>query len=225
MFLLDASTGALLYCGAYLFSTTPCVRWPPTHPSQLAPTTLPWAALSLPVSCSGFLTRNDVSRPCSGGAKASRCFTFELFRSMLHWLPTHPGQLEPTTLPQCRLAPVSCSVGLSPPPPSLSCPLSLSLSFSLALLPLRPTLSLSLSHKGGFGTFGGSLSPPGFEPSSTGQKRCGIPTELRRVVIVPTFPIPPCVSSPVRHIAFRMGVCLAACRGTAQRLRIPGPPA
>ena len=43
--------------GAYLFSTTPCVRWPPTYPSQLAPTTLPWAALSLPLSCSGFLTR------------------------------------------------------------------------------------------------------------------------------------------------------------------------
>ena len=60
----------------------------------------------------------------------------------------------------------------------------LSISFYLALLPLRPTLSrslslsLSLSHKGVFGMFGDSLSPTGFEPTSTGQKRCGIPTEL-----------------------------------------------
>ena len=28
--------------------------------------------------------------------------------------------------------------------------------------------------------FGGSLSPPGFEPSSTKQKRCDVPTVLRR---------------------------------------------
>ena len=149
IFPLDASTGASLYCGAYLFSTTRCVRWPPTYPSQLAPTTLPWAALSLPLSCSGFLTRNDVSCVL-WGAKASRCFTSKLFSFLLHWLPTHPGQLEPTTLPQCRLAPDSCSVCLSPPlslslSPALSLSLSLSLllSFSLALLPLRPTLSFS----------------------------------------------------------------------------------
>ena len=41
--------------------------------------------------------------------------------------------------------------------------------------------------------FGGSLSPPGFEPSSTGQKRCGIPSELRRgvcCIVVPTCPTP-----------------------------------
>ena len=108
--------------------------------------------------------------------------------SLLPWLPIHPGQLEPTTLPQRRLAPDSCSVGLSPILSlSLSLLPSLSLSLSLLLsvpLPLRPTLSLSLSRiKGVFGTFGGSLSPSGFEPSSTGQKRCGIPTELRRVVL------------------------------------------
>ena len=63
---------SLLYCGAYLFSTTPCVHWPPTYPRLLAPTTLTRAALSLPLSCSGFPTRNDVSHPCSRGAKAPR---------------------------------------------------------------------------------------------------------------------------------------------------------
>ena len=87
---------------------------------------------------------------------------------------------------------------------------------------------LSLSHKGVFGMFGGSLSPPGFKPSSTGQKRCVVSTEIRRVVVctvVLTFPAPPCMLSPVRHIAVRTAVCSAACRGTAQRLRIPGPPA
>ena len=115
--------------------------------------------------------------------------------------PIHPGKLKPTTLRLRRLAPDSCSVGLSPTL-SLSLSLlpfllpSLSLSFSPFLshcaplslsllsvpLPLRPTLLLS-RIKGVFGTFGGSLSPPGFGPSSTGQKRCGISTGLRRVVI------------------------------------------
>ena len=47
-------------------------------------------------------------------------------------LPTHPGHLEPTTLPQCRLVPDSSSVGLSPPL-SLSLSLSCSLPLSLSL--------------------------------------------------------------------------------------------
>ena len=115
--------------------------------------------------------------------------------SLLPWRPIPLGQLEPTTLPLRRLAPVSCSVGLSPtlslslsllPPLSLSLPFSpflshcvpLSLSLLSVPLPLCPTLSPS-RIKGGFGTFGGSLSPPGFEPSSTGQKRCGISTGPR----------------------------------------------
>ena len=169
IFLLDASTGALLYCGAYEFSTTPCVHWPPTYPSPLAPTTLPWAALSLPLSYSGFLTPNDVTRPCSRGAKASRCCTIKFFSSMLQRLPTHPGQLESTTLPQCRLAPDSCSAGLSPPlspPLSPALSLSLSLSFSLALLPLRPPppVSLSLSHKGSSGRSVDLYPPRGSNP-------------------------------------------------------------
>ena len=74
--------------------------------------------------------------------------------SVLSWRPIHPGQLKPTTLPLRRLAPDSCSVGLSPTlsltfSPALSpAPHSLSLSSLLLLsdpLPLRPTLSLSLS--------------------------------------------------------------------------------
>ena len=83
------------------------------------------------------------------------------------WPPVHLGQLAPTSLPQCRLVPNPCSAGLSLSGPSLC-----------ASLP--PTLSLSLLHKGGFGMFRGSLSPPGFEPSSTKQKRCVVPSVLRR---------------------------------------------
>ena len=94
----------------------------------------------------------------------------------MRWLPTYPGQLAPTTLPQCRLVSNSRSAGLSLPPP-------LSLSFSLSSPPPTVTHSLSLSHKGVFGMFGESLSPPGFEPSSSGQKRCVIPTKLRRDVV------------------------------------------
>ena len=143
---------SLLYCGAYVFSTTPCVHRPPTYPCLLAPNTLTWAALSLPLSCSGFSTRNDVSRPCYGGAMAPRCFTIKLFFAAM---ASHtPGQLEPTTLPQRRLAPVSCSVCVSLPlSPSLSLLPSLSLSLSPSpslCAPLSLSLSLSLSHKRGF---------------------------------------------------------------------------
>ena len=135
--------------------------------------------------------------------------------SVLSWRPIHPGQLEPTTLPLRRLAPVSCSVGLSP---TLSLPISLALSCSLSFFPLSlsllsaaplsvpfplcptpPPLSLSLSlsfsvslslslslplaQKRGFGSFVVSLSPPGFEPSSTGQKRCDVSTGPRQLGI------------------------------------------
>ena len=107
--------------------------------------------------------------------------------------------------------------------PSLS--LSLSLCFSL---PLSRALSLA-PKKGGFGLFGASLSPPGFEPSSTGQERCGVSTGPRRWVICTMAPCAPLffsfLSPPVMRIFFRMGVCSAVCRGTAQRPRVPGPPA
>ena len=162
-------------------------------------------------------------RACGSGAQR-RPVIAPFDCSVLSWRPIHPGQLKPTTLPLRRLAPGSCSVGLSP---------TLSLTFSPALSPAPHSLSLSpfLSpKKGGFGSFGVSLSPPGFEPSSTGQKRCGVSTGPRRIgylhhVLQSVFPTPPCVSSPVMHIFFRMGVCSAACRGTAQRPRVPGPPA
>ena len=84
---------------------------------------------------------------------------------IVRWLPIHLGQLAPTTLPQLRLVSNARSAGLSLSglPPSLS---------------LSVSRSLSLSHKGGFGLFGVSLSPPGFEPSSTKQKRCAVPTAV-----------------------------------------------
>ena len=78
-------------------------------------------------------------------------------------LPIHPVQLAPTTLAQCQLVSNARSAGLS----LSGLPPSLSLSLCAAL---------SLSRKGGFGM---SLSPPGFEPSSTKQKRCVVPTVLR----------------------------------------------
>ena len=52
-------------------------------------------------------------RACAPGAQW-RPVVSPLNCSLLPWLPIHPGQLEPTTLPQRRLAPDSCSVGLSP---------------------------------------------------------------------------------------------------------------
>ena len=129
-------------------------------------------------------------RACGSGALRRPAFSF-LVCSVLPWRPIYPGQLKPTTLPLRRLAPVSCSVGLSP---TLSLPISLVLpcsispvaplcSFPTVLYPLSLSFCLSLSRspkKGGFGLFGASLSPPGFEPSSTGQKRCGVSTEPPR---------------------------------------------
>ena len=87
------------------------------------------------------------------GSGALRRLVFSpLDCSVLSWRPIHPGQLEPTTLPLRRSAPVSCSVGLSP---TLSLPISLALSCSLSpvsplcsfptvLCPLSLSFSLSL---------------------------------------------------------------------------------
>ena len=192
-------------------------------------------------------------RPAFSFLDSSRLFRAAV-ASLLPWSArTQPDQLEPWSarthhLPLRRLAPVSRSVGLSP---TLSLPFSLALPFSFSpVAPLRsfPTvlypLSLSLSlcvslplsralslapKKGGFGLFGASLSPPGFEPSSTGQKRCGVSTGPRRWVTCTMAPCAPLsfsfLSPPVMRIFFRIGVCSAACRGTAQRPRVPGPPA
>ena len=135
-------------------------------------------------------------RACGSGALRRPVFS-SLDCSVLSWRPIHPGQLEPTTLPLRRLASVSCSEGLSP---TLSLPISLTLSCSLSpvaplcsfptvLYPLSLSFSLSLpltqkrKKRGGSGSFGASLSPPGFEPSSMGQKRCGVSTGPRRLGI------------------------------------------
>ena len=91
-------------------------------------------------------------RACDSGALRRLAFSF-LDCSVLPWRPIYPGQLEPTTLPLRRLAPVSCSVGLSP---TLSLPISLALpcsispvaplcSFPTMLYPLSLSFSLSLS--------------------------------------------------------------------------------
>ena len=132
-------------------------------------------------------------RACRSGALRRPVFSL-LGCSVPSWRPIHPRQLDPTTLPLRRLAPVSCSVGLCP---TLSLPISLVLSCSLSpVAPLCsfPTMlcppSLSLTHtlslaqkKRGFGSFGASQSPPGFEPSSTGQKRCGVSAGPRQLGI------------------------------------------
>ena len=169
-------------CGAYLFSTTPCLHKPPTFSCPLASNALTWAAFSEPLPCFGFSTRNDLSRLCSGGAMAPCYFTNILLCAALASHTPWSARIHPP--PLRRLAPDSCSVGLSPTlslsfsPPLSPAPHSLSLSplrsFPTASHSLSLSLSLSLSSiKGVFGTLGVSLSPPGFEPSSTGQKRCG----------------------------------------------------
>ena len=168
-------------CGAYLFSTTPCVHKPPTFSCPLASNVLTWAAFSRPLPCFGFPTRNDVPRLCSRGAMAPCYFTIILVCAALAshtpWSArTHHPPFAPVSPRLLLCGSLSHSLPLS-----LSCSLScapLSLSLLSVPFPLRPTLSLSLSLslsriKGVFGTFGVSLSPPGFEPSSTGQKRCG----------------------------------------------------
>ena len=70
-----------------------------------------------------------------------------------------------------------------------------SLSLTLCLFP-----SLPRPKKTGFGLLGASLSPPGFEPSSTGQKRCGVSTGPRRWVI--------CSMAPWHHGTMRFTLLL-----------------
>ena len=121
-----------------------------TCPRPLDSNCLMWAALSQPLSCFSLSTSDDVSSPWLWGATAP-CFS-PLDCFVLSWRPIHPGQLEPTTLPLHRLAPVSCSASLSP---TLSLPFSLVLSCSLSpvaplcsfptvLCPLSLSFSLSL---------------------------------------------------------------------------------
>ena len=109
------------------------------------------------------LSHDDVFRPCSMGEKASHCCSMPLLCSVLPSPPVHPGQLKPTTLPRCRLAPVMCTGRPS-----------------LALS--SPSRSLPLPHKsrGFFGTLGGIPSPSRLEPSLTRQELCGVPLSLEK---------------------------------------------
>ena len=143
----DTSTGhCCTVCGAYLFSTTPCVHRPPTFSCLLASNNLTWAAFSLPLSCFGFAIRNDVSRLCSRGAMAPRCFTIKpLCAAMASHTPwsarTHHPPFAPVS-PRLLLCGSLSTLSLS-----LSPALSPALSFALLLsvpFPLCPTLSLSL---------------------------------------------------------------------------------
>ena len=222
-------------CGVYLVRSTPFVRMLSTVSCPLASSCLTWAALSQPQSCFGCSTRDDVSSLWLRGATAP-CFSFLD-------CPIYLGQLEPTTLPLWRLAPVSCSVGLSP---TLSLPISLALSCSISpvaplcsfptvLYPLSLSFSLSLSlslssqkkkRKGGSGHLVHLYPPRGSNHPPRDRRGVVYPLSHDDGVSAPCAPIFfSCVSPPVMHIFFRVGVCSAACRGTAQRPRIPGPPA
>ena len=217
--------------------------WSPIFPCVLAPFTLTWAAFSLLSSCSGFPTRYDVSQPCSWGAKAPHCFFNELLFTAMAMASHTPWSARTHHPPSAPVSPrvllcgsLSHSLPLLlsyPLFPSLSPSLhsSLTSSHSLSLSSPSPShcvpLSLSLSHKRGFRDVRCFCIFPRVRTLLNGQKRCDISTGPRRVVVRITAlirPASPRVSSPVMRIAFRMGVCSAACRGTAQRPRVPGQP-
>ena len=157
-------------CGAYLFSTTPCVHKPPTFSCPLAFNALSWAAFSRPLPCFGFPTRNDVSRLCSRGATAPCYFTIILLcaalASLTPWSArTHHPPFAPVSPRLLLCGSLSHSLPLF-----LSCSLPCapsSLSLLSVLFPLRPTLSLSLSlslsraHKRGFRDVRCITIPPG----------------------------------------------------------------
>ena len=176
-------------------------------------------------------------RACGSGA-LRRPVLSPLDCSVPSWRPIHPGQLEPTTLPLRRLAPVSCSVGLSP---TFSLPISLALSCSLSpvaplcsfptvLCPLSLSFTLSLplaqKEKGGSGRSVHLYPPRGSNHPLQDRRGVVYPLGHDDWVSAPCAPIfLSCVSPLVMRIFFRMGVCSTACRGTAQRPRVPGPPA
>ena len=63
--------------------------------------------------------------------------------------------------------------------------------------------------------FGGSLSPPGFEPSSTKQKRCAVPTVLLRDAFCS---VAPTCSALYLCLPLSLSLCLAL------RLALSPPP-
>ena len=139
------------------------------------------------------------------------------------WSFVHLGQLAPTTLPKCRLVSNPRSAGLS---------LSLafrSVGFSLSLC-VSPTLSLSvclaLSLSRCLALF---TLPQGFLFLLTLPRGCFFLCTLPALSLCPSLPRvsassypPPCLLAPFRHIAVRMAVCSATCRGTVQRPPPPG---
>ena len=138
-----------------------------------------------------------------------------------HWPSVHLVQLAPTTLPQCRLVSNPRSAGLFLSGVSLCALLSVcvclahSLSLCLALS-LSQCLALLTLPRGFLFLF---TLPRGFFFLFT------LPTRS----LYPSLPsvsascyTPPCLLAPVRHIAVRMALCSATCRGTVQRLRILG---
>ena len=190
-------------------------------------------------------------RACGSGALRRPAFSF-LDCSVPPWRPFYlglleprPGQLEPWSarthhLPLRRLAPVSRSVGLSP---TLSLPFSLALpcsfspvaplcSFPTVLYPLSLSLCFSLplsrAQKGGSGCSVHLYPPQGSNHPPRDRRGVVYPLSHDDGLSAPwhhaLHSSSPFLSPPVMRIFFRMGVCSAVCRGTAQRPRVPGPP-
>ena len=88
------------------------------------------------------------------------------------------------------------------------------------------SFSLSYIKRGCSGRLVILYPPPGSNPPLQDRRGVVFPLSYEQWLSAsraPIFATPPWESSPVRHIAFRMGVCSAACRGTVRRPRAPGP--
>ena len=186
---------------------------------------------------------------CGSGALRRPIFSF-LDCFVPPWRPFYPGQLEPTLVssnPPPPIAPVSpglllCGSLSYSLPPNLSCSplLFLSCCSSLLLshcalpsLSLSVSLSLSLAPKKRGGRVVRCLSiPPGVRTILHGTEEVWCIHGATTMGYLHHGTMAPCaplffsfVSPPVMRIFFHMGVCSAACRGTARRPRVPGPPA
>ena len=138
------------------------------------------------------------------------------------WPSVHMGQLAPTTLSQCQLVSNPCSAGLS---------LSLAfrcVGFSLCLC-VSPTLFLYVSSPPSLSVFRPVHPPTGFSLSPHPPQGCFFLFTLPTLPLCPSLPSvcatcypTPCLLAPFRHIAVRMVVCSATCRGTVQRPPLPG---